>query len=113
MDIEAKRAEIEQKAIEIGKRMGCKVTPFLFVKGEEFIVGYIKDPSRVDKMKALDLNEHSPSQAGVHLLITSLIREESDPRILDETPENDPIYLGAIEAAKSTVSIYNDLVKKK
>lgn len=103
---------IENTAKELTKKYGVTVTPFAFIKGEEVIVGYLKEPSRLDKMRAIDMYEQSRTQAGDIILRTSLC-VESDPRILDEKPENDPIYLGAIEWATRSVTLYNEQLKKK
>lgn len=106
-------SEIESKSKELSARFGVEVTPFMFQNGEDKIIGYLKDPARLDKMRAIDIYEVSRTQAGDLLLRTSLIQEESDKRILEEKPENDPIYLGAIEFAVKTVQLYNEQLKKK
>ncbi len=115
-ELESINSQIAEKAKVLGDKIGRKVTPFVFVNPEDlkdFIIGFIKDPERLDKMRSFDLYEQSRSQAGDHLLRTSLIQEESDKRILDERPENDPIYMGAINFAIDTVSMFSNQFKKK
>lgn len=116
IDIESVNAQASEKADELTSRLGVKVTPFVFVNPDnlkDFIVGYIKDPSRLDKMRSFDMYDQSRSQAGDILLRTSLIHEESDKRILEERPENDAIYLGAINFAVNMVSLFANQFKKK
>lgn len=115
-ELEIVNAQAESKAKELTARIGREVNPFVFVNPDnlkDFIIGFIKDPERIDKMRAMDLYEHSKSQAGEHLLRTSLIQEESDKRILDERPENDPIYMGALTFANDSVSLFANQFKKK
>lgn len=105
--------EIEAKAQELTVKHRVEVYPFAFIVNDEVVVGYMKDASRLDKMKAIDTYEYSRTQAGDILLRTSLIQEESDKRILEERPENDAIYLASIEFAVKTVKLYNEQLKKK
>jgi len=109
----SKEAEFDAKAKELSVKHGVHVTPFAFIFGEEHIVGYLKEPGRLIKMQAIDLREQSRTQAGGLILQSCLIQEESDKRILDERPENDGIYLGAIDFAINSVTIYQELLKKK
>jgi hypothetical protein len=46
------------------------------------------------------------------LLETSLIKEYSDPRILDENPDNDKIYFGFLMKANELVKFYSEKQKK-
>lgn len=105
--------EIEKKAQELSLKHNCKVTPFAFIYKGENIVGYMKSPGRLVKMQAIDMREQSKTQAGDLILRSSLIQEESDKRILEETDETDGIYLGAIDFAINSVTIYQELLKKK
>ena len=103
---------LDAKAKELSVKHGVKVTPFVFIVEGENIIGYLKDPSRMIKMQAIDIREQSKTQAGDLILRSALIQEESDKRILEEKPENDAIYLGAIDFAVNTVSIYREILKK-
>jgi len=114
--LEAARKEIKVKADQLTLKFGRTVTPFLFVNPKDhndFIIGFIKDPERLDKMRSFDMYESSRSQAGDIILRTSLIQEESDARILTENVENDAIYMGAIDFAIKLVALALDHFKKK
>lgn len=114
-DIEfaAAQKQADEKAVELSAKFKLEVTPFVFYTKEGFVFGYIKNPDRMNKMKAIDLYEQSRTQAGHLILQTSLIHEESDKRILEESPENDAIYLGAIDFAIKVVQVCAELLKKK
>ncbi len=112
MDREVENSILE-KAKDLSLREKCEVTAFSFIIGKDTIVGFIKNPSRLDKMRAIDTYEHSRTQAGDLILRTSLLQDVSDKRILDESPDNDPIYLGAIGFAIKMVQIANEQLKKK
>lgn len=113
MELSQAQEQSELKAKELSEKLKVKVYPFLFKFGEEFIFGYLKEPIRTDKMRAIDTYEISRTQAGDIILRTSLIEEESDPRILEEKPEYDPIYLGAISFSIKVVEMCSELLKKK
>ena len=117
INLEEIQTRVEEKAKELSAKYNVKVTPFFFVTKDkkEVIEGYLREPGRLDKMRAIDLYEQSRTQAGALLLITSLLKGEgeSDPRIMDEKPSNDSIYLGAIEVAIDQVEMLNNLIKKK
>jgi hypothetical protein len=114
MDIlEKAKAEAEAKALELSKTYGKEITPFVFIIKDEAIIGYMQEPDRLSKMRAIDMYEQSRTQAGDIILKTGLLQNESDKRILDEKPENDSIYLGAIEFATKFVLIASEQLKKK
>lgn len=114
-DIKLKEAneQAEAKAKQLSESLKTTVHPFVFFYKEEFVFGYLKEPARVDKMRSIDMYDQSRTQAGDIILRTSLIKEESNRRILEESPENDPIYLGAISFAIKVVEIAAELLKKK
>jgi hypothetical protein len=105
--------EIENKAAELSKSIGRKVTPIVFIEGEETIVGYIKEPERVVKQRAFDKALVSQSQAGAELLEYCLLKEHSDSRIYSDKSEHDHIYLGACVAALDVVKIAVEQSGKK
>lgn len=111
--LEGMLPDIEAKAVELSAKFKIEVTPFAFIVKDDVVIGFMKDPARIDKMKAVDMYEMSRTQAGDMLLRTSMIHEESDKRILEECPENDAIYLAAIDFAVKTVKMYNEQLKKK
>jgi hypothetical protein len=111
--IDKYKAISEEKAKHLSEVLNTRVTPFLFIHENEPVYGYLKEPARLDKMRAIDLYEISKTQAGDHIVRTSLIREESDHRILEEGYKNDEIYLGAIDFACKMVVWHSEQLKKK
>ena len=105
---------IEEKAQEISKRIGLKVYPFSFlIDDTDQVVGYIQEPKRVVKMAALDEMIKSMTMAGEMILNTSLIKEDSDPRILSEKSEDDSIFISSCLHCVTFLKMYNDELKKK
>lgn len=105
--------QIREKAAELEKVMGCKIHPLVFVVDEDQIVGYMKEPPRIVKLRVLDKSLVSPMTAAAECLESILIEDESDHRILSEKPEHDKIYLGAcIEATKIIEYSANQFKKK-
>lgn len=107
--------EVLKKAQELSEKHGVKVHPIVFVDeaNDEQIVGYLKEPARIVKQRAMDKVMLSSSSAGEEILTICLITEESNPRILSEAPENDKVYLGACQAALSLVQVMQNTLKKK
>ena len=105
---------VAQRAADLSRQFNCDVHPLVFSgTADTMIVGYIKEPPRIVKMRALDKSLTSPSTAGAEVLEACLIREASDPRILSEAPENDVYYIGACLEAVSFVRRSVNLFKKK
>lgn len=110
------KEEIQQKADELSQRLGVKVHPLVFVTDdtEEQVVGYMKEPTRVVKMRAYDKAiSGSQSFAGEELLEVCLVKDESDKRILSEDPANDALHLGACFSALSLVRVLQNQINKK
>ena len=103
--------EIEKKATELSAKLGCNVLPIVFVDEEtnEQIVGYIKEPSRMVKLRAMDKAMTSPMTSASEMFEAIFLREESDPRIEKE----DKYYLGATMEAFKTVELAVNSFKKK
>lgn len=107
--------QIEQKAKQLSEQYGVEVIPMAFTDADsnEQIVGYLKSPDRLSMMRAFDKMISSPSMAGAEILEICLIKNESDPRIYTEAPQNNSIYLGAIVEALSVVKLNKNTLKKK
>lgn len=109
-------AQIEDKAAELGEKYNCKVIPLMFyddqVEPMEQVVGYMKAPQRIVKMRALDKSMQSPSFAGAELLEACLLKDDSDPRIYSQKEEHDHIYIGACVAALQKVKASVEQLKK-
>lgn len=106
---EAKRAELEA----IHK---VKVTAFIVnVSGDfpenPFSVAFLKDPQRIVKMKAVDALDQSGTMAG-DMILNSCLLPESDPRILNDDPKYDTLYMTMIGKARELVTYYSIVVKK-
>lgn len=106
--------EIEQKRLELQKQLNTEVVAGCVEdsKGNQ-IVGYIKHPSFDYKMKALDKSAQSLMGAWLMLLEGNLIKEASDPRILDEQYENGKVKLSFMTICNNLCGIYDNTLKKK
>lgn len=111
--LEGLKTEIDTKKLELEQKNKCEIKVFAFATKDDCVIGYLKDPDRLTKMRAIDMYEQSRTQAGDIILRSGLIQEESDSRILEEKKENDPFYLGAIDFAVKSVGMYLDVLKKK
>lgn len=109
------KEEIQKKADDLSERFKTKVHPMLFQAegSDEQIIGFIKEPPRITKMRVLDKTVTSPMTAASELLEACLIAEESDPRILSEAPEHDRIFIGACMSASNLIKYLQDQFKKK
>jgi hypothetical protein len=107
--------EIQKKAGELSQRENCKVHPLIFVaENDEKVVGYIKEPMRIVKQRALDSAiQKGATVAAGELLEAILIKDASDPRIYVELPENDKYFLGASMACMELIKISQEQFKKK
>ena len=105
--------DYEATRIRLSKELGKEVYVYTFeTEDKEEIVGFMKDPDRLVKMRALDMSLQSWTSAANILLETCLIKEHSDPRILDENPDNDKIYFGFLMKANELVKFYSEKQKK-
>ncbi len=115
--IAAKAEEVKQHAAELSARLGVKVSPVTFIvdgQASEFIIGYVKEPTRLTKMRAIDkVNQGQASFAYQELLESCLIKEESDARILSEKPEHDKYNLGAAQFCGNLLVMATDLTDTK
>jgi hypothetical protein len=109
--------EIEAKKMDLEKQHGVEVHPIVFlVEGaekEDQVVGFIKEPPFLVKLRVMDKALISPISSAAELLEISLIKEASDSRIYDESPKNDKIRLGAVMAAYGLIKYQVDVYKKK
>jgi hypothetical protein len=109
-------SQIENKVTELEGVHKVKVHPFKFKVGEnDFVIGYLKEPTYHIKKQALDISIRSITDASELILNTCLINEESDPRIWSEDAEtkHTGIRLGAVMRAQELVTYFSDTLKKK
>lgn len=108
--------EVQKYAEALKERLGVKVHPLVFKIDEhdtELVVGFMREPNRMVKMRVLDKSILSPMTAAEEMLQAILIKEESDPRIYSEDPEFDKLYIGAVMRASEIIKFSQQLYKKK
>lgn len=115
MPTKAMHEKIEKKAEELSAQLGVKVHPIVFLEeaGGEEIVGYLKEPSRLMKVRILDKSSIGPNSAAVEMLEEILIKEHSDRRIWEDNPKYDKLYLGAANEASMLIQVSKNQFKKK
>jgi hypothetical protein len=113
--IEQINEQAAAKAEELSKSYNTKVHPLVFCNPNEDTpcVGYLKEPSRRDKMIFMDNSVRAYFSAGENILKGYLIKEESDPRILSDSSQNDVYFLGALTSVQSIIVMAFDQFKKK
>jgi len=106
----------EIRAEELAKQLGVyKVHPLIFKDEEtgEDVVGYVKEPARILKLRILDKAIIGGFTASAEMLDIILIKEASDPRIYSELPQYDKFNLGAVNACYDLIKYSIDMFKKK
>ena len=103
--------EAQKKAESLSIKLNCKVLPIVFhdVETGEDIIGFIKEPSRMVKLRVMDKAMTAPVTASAELFDSIFIEEESDSRFLSD----DKYYLGATMEAFKTVEMAVNTFKKK
>lgn len=110
----SKTEQIEQKAAELSAQHGCTVHPLVFKIGDdEEVIGYMKEPPRMVKLRVMDKGMTSPATAAAEVVEAYIIKECSDPRIWEEKPENDVYFLGATMEAYNMIGMAVNRFKKK
>jgi hypothetical protein len=115
-DSKLTKEQIQERAEDLAKSHGVKVTPVVFEEPEtgEQIIGYLKEPSRLAKTRILDKAMGGMMvSAAQELLELTIITEASDPRIMSELPENDKYNLGAAMEAQNLIKYAINTFKKK
>lgn len=114
--VEVKK-QVTDRAAELEKKYDCKIHPLLFNSQDdgdgEWIIGFMKEPNRLTKIRVLDKTLTGMMVASAELLEAIILKEESDPRIMSEAPEYDKYYLGAVMAAQSIIKYSANTFKKK
>lgn len=103
--------EAQKKAEALSIKLNCKVLPIVFHDEDtgEDITGFIKEPSRMVKLRVMDKAMTAPVTASAELFDSIFIEEESDKRFLTD----DKYYLGATMEAFKTVEMAVNTFKKK
>lgn len=99
-----------EKGAEISSRLNVKILPIVLpFKENDYAIGFLKMPSRQIKMQAIStLLKQGKIDAGMILLNHALVKDESDSRILNDNPEYDDLYTGAVLATNGLLSISVD-----
>jgi hypothetical protein len=113
MTEETQKQDPAEIAAELSKKYNTTVQPIVFVKDEEEIIGFIKTPSRMVKMRCMDEAVRGTLTAASTLFDAILLIEESDKRFSSGKSEDDDIYFGGALAAFGTIEILVDVFKKK
>lgn len=110
------QAQIDEKVKSLTEKHNTTINPVVFVSdadANDYVIGYLLEPNRLQKMAAMDKLNYSESGANLDILTVCLIREASDERILSEAPENDKFFLGALKAAGALLKLSINLHVKK
>jgi hypothetical protein len=107
--------ELSDKAEQLSIREKCTVKPLLFVDSQtgENVIGFLKEPNRLLKLRMLDKSQHSAFSFAAEVLEVILLKEDSDKRFSSEKQEDDRFYFGAVTAAYEMVEMSVNNFKKK
>jgi len=108
--------QAQQKAIELSQLLGFKVHAIVFKDpvNNEDIVGFLKEPSRLQKIAVMDkMTIGGAFSASSELLDIIILKEHSNPRIYSERSEDDAVYIGACKAASELIKVLVEQSKKK
>jgi len=107
--------DLEQKVKELSSKHSCTVVPIVFKDEdtEEEVIGFIKAPSRMVKLRIMDKAQTGVITASAELFDAILLTEESDARFSSGKSVDDKFYLGGAMAAYDTIKISVNQFKKK
>ena len=96
-------------------REKVKVHPLVFktVDNDEQIIGFIKEPPRAIKLQVMDKSLMGAYSTVNSILEAYILKDESDPRIYSEAPENDKYNIGATQEMYSLIQLAINQFKKK
>ena len=113
LSLEEMQALVSQQAEKLSKDEGVPVMPLLFKENEEWIVGFVRKPTRTTVRMAVDkMEKFGRIEAGDLILQASLMPGVSDERILSEKPEFDGINMGACLQCLDLIEVNLSMVKK-
>lgn len=107
--------QIEAKAAELTEKFKCKVTPIVITADDgSQVVGYFQEPQYDVLMYATDaFIEKQMSKAAEATINDTLIKDESDPRIMSNERQHARIKASFTNACMKLVVPYVDEYKKK
>lgn len=109
------RLEIKSKADdhakELAQKLNRKVHCIFVDLPDEVVVGYIQEPMLRNKLAAVNyLGQKQVDMAGELILQTSLIKEESDERLI--MGNDDDVYVSAVLLCNKLVKVFAGEIKK-
>ena len=115
LTLEQMKVIVENKSIELRNKLNKKVFPIMCLMDDEYIVGYLTEPTREQKAIALGklTKTNSIFSAGMDLLTWNLIKEASDVRLFSDDSKYDGLIFAAAEEAMLTIEILTNEAKKK
>lgn len=108
-DAEKKRIELEAKLKIKVKKLVLAAKPL----SDEPCICFFRPATTYTKMQCRDLMYSSPSKAAALLFDCTLIKEESDKRVLIQDNDEDYFYMGALEWCSEQNLIATSFIKKK
>lgn len=107
--------QITEKAEELSKIHGCPVHPYVFTNTvtQDQVIGYYKEPPLAVQAKIGDVCASMPISAGMEVLDSYIIKEESDSRLYDKKLENKAYYFGLAVELSDIVKLAINQFKKK
>jgi hypothetical protein len=100
---------VEKRAAELTEQHDRKVIPLVFGTEEEPVIGYLKEISRVAKIRILDSALTGGMTACESLVDDCLIQEADYKKILEE----DVYYLGVVNEINLMIKTAGNKFKKK
>lgn len=111
------RVKYEAIAVDLAKKYSTpKVHIYVGLETgtNERVVGFIKEPSYIQKLFALDkIATGGVFLAGEELREVLTLRDESDPRTFEDSPSCDEYKLGMVGKCVELVQVIQDAFKKK
>lgn len=106
----------EQQAEVIAKRIGIsKVHVYVGIDdNNDRVVGFIKEPSRMQKLFAMDkIATVGPFMAGEELRDALTLKDDSDPRTYSDSADCDKYVLGMTGTCVTIIEVAQNSFKKK
>lgn len=105
---------LDDKKAEVETAVGHKVIGFVIpVDEKDNAFFFLRPATAMVKRRVMDKMMQSISESGMLMLTTQCIREHSDPRLFQDTPENADLINTACSLCSGEVKIYQNTIKKK
>jgi uncharacterized protein YciI len=114
---EEEKLQLDEKAVELAKKYGVqKVYVYVAIDPvtDERIIGYLKEPSYIQKIMAMDkIATVGPFMAGEEMRGVLTLKEESDSRTFEEVAAYDSYRIGMATEAMRMIEVVENSYKKK